>query len=141
MQFTTLLVAFTAFSASLIPSVTNALALPPAVVARDVFVPKINSPNNGTVWVIGAQAVVTWQNANAPDNISNGASVLLRKAGTVLKNSTGQMYYLTQGFDLRAGFVEFIVPTDLVPGDDYAITLFGDSGNISQNFTISTQEP
>ncbi|THV03964.1 hypothetical protein K435DRAFT_774613, partial [Dendrothele bispora CBS 962.96] len=42
---------------------------------------------------------------------------------------------LAEGFDLRAGFVTVVVP-NVPAGDDYTITLFGDSGNISDEFSI-----
>ncbi|KAF5334026.1 hypothetical protein D9758_006585 [Tetrapyrgos nigripes] len=141
MQFTTFLAVFTAFSASLLPTVTNALAIPVVNVARDVYVPEITSPVAGTAWVLGEQAVVTWKNADAPTLISNGQAVMLRKGGAPLEDKNGGSYFLTTDFNPRTGFVEFTVPSDLAAGDDYAITLFGDSGNISEEFSILTQEP
>ncbi|KAK7467645.1 hypothetical protein VKT23_004698 [Stygiomarasmius scandens] len=127
MQFTTIfataLAAFTATS-------VNGLTIPTARNVLDVFVPTITSPVTGTVWTIGTAVNVTWDTSNAPENISNGAAVLLRKAGAPFQND-----FLAEGFDLRAGFVTIVVP-DVPAGDDYAITLFGDSGNISDEFSI-----
>ncbi|KAF9484635.1 hypothetical protein BDN70DRAFT_872148 [Pholiota conissans] len=95
--------------------------------ALDVFVPRIIKPDASTVWVIGQQATVVWDTSDAPESISNGASVYLHNFGTVAKD-----------FDLRAGNVTFLVPY-VLPGS-YYITLFGDSGNYSPVFTIVASE-
>jgi len=95
----------------------------------DVFVPPILSPNAATVWTAGAVETVTWDASGAPADISNGAAVVLRKDNTNLAT-------LASGFDLRSGSVDVTVPSDVAPGNDYQIILFGDSGNLSQDFTI-----
>ncbi|KAL1744331.1 hypothetical protein HDZ31DRAFT_38916 [Schizophyllum fasciatum] len=105
-------------------------AVPVAPIARaalDVWVPHILTPNADTVWTIGEKANVTWDTSDAPERISNGAAVQLRKEAPI--------GWLAEGFDLRAGFVEVTVP-EVEPDSDYSITLFGDSGNISDEFTI-----
>jgi hypothetical protein len=51
--------------------------------------------------------------------------ILILAAGTVLAS----------GFDPRKGFVTILVP-EAAPSGDYRIVLFGDSGNISNNFSI-----
>ncbi|KAJ7585080.1 hypothetical protein C8J56DRAFT_949812 [Mycena floridula] len=101
--------------------------------ANDVWVPKITSPVAGTVWVIGTRVNVTWSLDNEPANVSNGGQILLRKAGQVTSGGS-----LTPEFDLKAadGFFELTVP-DVTPDSDYEIILFGDSGNISEDFTIA----
>lgn len=43
---------------------------------------------------------------------------------------------LASGFPLSAGSTKVYVP-DVPPRDDYIVNLFGDSGNISERFTIS----
>ncbi|KAF8888352.1 hypothetical protein BD779DRAFT_1440189 [Infundibulicybe gibba] len=96
------------------------------VTARDIFDPTITSPKAGDVWVVGQTVEVTWDTSNAPVDISNASSVWLRKGTSTL---------LAQGFDLRSGSVSVVVPS-LVPGDDYHIILFGDSGNVSPAFSI-----
>ncbi|KAF8997974.1 hypothetical protein BDQ17DRAFT_1309386 [Cyathus striatus] len=92
--------------------------------ALDVFNPTILTPTASTVWTIGDIQSVTWDTSNAPENISNGALVLLSNVELVL----------AQGFDFRSGSVNFTVP-NVAPGT-YHITLFGDSGDISPDFQI-----
>ncbi|KAF8888351.1 hypothetical protein BD779DRAFT_1396025, partial [Infundibulicybe gibba] len=101
------------------------------VTVRDIFDPTISSPKAGDVWVVGQTVEVTWDTSNAPVDISNASSVWLRKGTSVLNGQT----LLAQGFDLRSGSVSVVVPS-LVPGDDYHIILFGDSGNVSPAFSI-----
>ncbi|KAI4525589.1 hypothetical protein K525DRAFT_261036 [Schizophyllum commune Loenen D] len=96
--------------------------------ADDVWSPHILTPNAGTVWVIGQSVNVTWDTSDAPPVISNGASVVLRKEVLPLT--------LIDDFDLRAGFVTVTVP-NVAPANDYSIVLFGDSGNDSEDFTIT----
>ncbi|THV03959.1 hypothetical protein K435DRAFT_747168 [Dendrothele bispora CBS 962.96] len=114
----------------------------------DVWSPKITSPTTGTVWEIGNKVNVTWctiyfhyftvpvlpifhrDTSNAPALISNAASVVL-----LVNDRPADVPTLAQGFDLRSGFVEVIVP-DVTPGIDYSITLFGDSGNVGEKFAI-----
>ncbi|VDC07708.1 unnamed protein product [Peniophora sp. CBMAI 1063] len=94
-----------------------------------VFVPPITSPTADTKWVSGAAATVTWDASNAPEQISNGSSVVLKRAGKILAT-------LAEGFDLKCGSVEVTVPAGLETAKDYCITLFGDSGNMSSEFEI-----
>jgi hypothetical protein len=96
---------------------------------RDVFVPKVVYPRAGVVWSVGQRHNVTWDTSNAPTHISNGASVILRKG------ELATPLILAKGFDLRSGRVEVTVPW-VVPGDDYTLVLFGDSGNFSPTFSI-----
>lgn len=99
-------------------------------VARDVWSPRITSPTDGAEWVTGSTVTVTWDTSDAPELISNGAAVRLNKAGL------GQQYLKEfRSFDLRSGSVDVVVP-DVEPGNDYSITLFGDSGNLSEEFSI-----
>ncbi|ESK85616.1 hypothetical protein Moror_9994 [Moniliophthora roreri MCA 2997] len=100
--------------------------------ALDVWSPRIISPDATTVWTVGSTVNVTWDTSDAPENISNRPSVTLNKARLI--GSAGILAPL-DSFDLRAGFVEVTVP--IVPaGNDYSITLFGDSGNTSPDFSI-----
>ncbi|KAG6832078.1 hypothetical protein H0H92_005500 [Tricholoma furcatifolium] len=119
MQLTSLFatVAFT------LASVVSAAVLPRETL--DVFTPTITSPTAETVWYMGTQVNVTWSTSNAPVNISNGAAVQLNGYG-----------YIARGFDLRAGWVTVNVPL-VSPVQQYQITLFGDSGDVSAPFTIA----
>ncbi|KAK7455111.1 hypothetical protein VKT23_010982 [Stygiomarasmius scandens] len=98
--------------------------------ALDVWSPTITSPTTSTVWEIGTQVKVTWDTSDAPASISNGASVVL-----LVHDRPADVPKLAEGFNLRAGSVEVTVP-DVTPGSDYSIQLFGDSGNVSDKFTI-----
>ncbi|KAG6874768.1 hypothetical protein C0992_006627, partial [Termitomyces sp. T32_za158] len=83
--------------------------------ALDVFDPHILTPNNSTIWVVGSVETVTWDTSDAPENISNGAMVVLKPA-----ESLTPQYELVKGFDLRAGIVNVTIPDDISPGG-YAI--------------------
>ncbi|KAJ3725157.1 hypothetical protein C8R42DRAFT_576348 [Lentinula raphanica] len=124
MQFTLLASALAAFAASAVSAspVSNA-----ARMILDVWAPTIISPNASTIWTEGQQYNVTWDTSNAPVNISNGASVLLTKLSLVA---------LASGFDLRQGWVTITCPSDVIPGNNYSIILFGDSGDQSEQFSI-----
>ncbi|KAJ7124116.1 hypothetical protein C8R43DRAFT_1135696 [Mycena crocata] len=68
---------------------------------------------------------------DAPTNISNGAMLMLAKGGITAP------FILAKGFDLRKGRLEIEVP-HVLSGTDYQLVLFGDSGNLSQKFTIKS---
>ncbi|KZW01617.1 hypothetical protein EXIGLDRAFT_598323, partial [Exidia glandulosa HHB12029] len=99
---------------------------------RDVYDPQVLYPHSGTVWYLGATHNVTWNTTDAPTNISNGAMIYLRKGNKTITNHT-----LASGFNLRSGHQEVTVPTDITPGSDYRVVLFGDSGNFGPQFTIT----
>ncbi|EMD40018.1 hypothetical protein CERSUDRAFT_81326 [Gelatoporia subvermispora B] len=102
-----------------------------APVIRDVFVPPVTYPHQGTVWYVGQYHNVTWETAGAPVNITNKIGrVVLAKGGIEDINNP-----LATNFSILDGRVVVKVP-DVEPGNDYAIVLFGDSGNFSPNFTI-----
>ncbi|KAG6854576.1 hypothetical protein C0991_004912 [Blastosporella zonata] len=126
MQFTSL---FATVALSFVSVVSGAAILPRATL--DVFVPTILTPNADTIWTMGTQVNVTWKTDNAPVNISNGAAVYIK----------GDLDHpLANGFDLRAGWVTVTVPFILSamedPTEKHQIILFGDSGDLSDNFTI-----
>jgi len=98
--------------------------------AEDVFVPHINSPNGSTIWCIGQTETVEWETDNAPVNISNGAAIYLSYPGNF-----SSAILLAKGFNLRSGRHNVVVPANTTPGQ-YQITLFGDSGDQSQTFSI-----
>ncbi|TCD70869.1 hypothetical protein EIP91_001177 [Steccherinum ochraceum] len=118
------LITFTAFAA----------ALP--VYLRDVFVPPITSPDAGTIWVVGQTHNVTWDINGAPSQITNtnGTIVLVTNGRLDLENP------LADNFSILDGFHPVTVP-DVPDSADYALVLFGDSGNISPNFTIIHTAP
>ncbi|KAI0074133.1 hypothetical protein K474DRAFT_1665793 [Panus rudis PR-1116 ss-1] len=108
-------------------------ALPVQLQTRDVFVPPVTYPHAGTVWKIGQRHNVTWDTSGAPVNITNKiGSIVLAKGDRLI----GLANRLAKGFDILDGRVEVTVP-DVTPADDYAVVLFGDSGNFSPHFTIT----
>ncbi|KZT73859.1 hypothetical protein DAEQUDRAFT_721322 [Daedalea quercina L-15889] len=102
-------------------------------VRRDVWDPQILSPNASTVWVVGQTYNVTWNTTDAPAHITNSI-------GTVVLATNGTEDYenpLAANFSILLGSISITVP-DVEPGSDYAIVLFGDSGNFSPDFTIAS---
>jgi len=101
------------------------------VEARDVFVPPVTYPHQGTIWLAGAHYDVTWETKDAPVNITNSiGQIYLRVGEETWLNTT-----LASGFNIRDGTVRVQAPK--VPtGIDYSLVLFGDSGNFSPEFTI-----
>ncbi|GLB45478.1 hypothetical protein LshimejAT787_2300380 [Lyophyllum shimeji] len=107
---------------------------------RDVFSPHITSPNEKSVWPVGTKQTVTWETDNIPPDSQltnpNGKVVLGHLGPTgglnlMLDNP------LAQDFKLRVGQVEITVP-DVPPRSDYIVVLFGDSGNASPAFAITS---
>ncbi|KAL5524397.1 hypothetical protein ACEPAF_9537 [Sanghuangporus sanghuang] len=105
---------------------------------RDVANPPVISPNASTVWVVGEAEMVLWDTSDLPQQITNlqGTVVL-----GFLNDSSGNEHLmidspLASGFDIRSGQIDIVVP-DVEPRTDYIIALMGDSGNISDKFTIA----
>ncbi|KAI4522809.1 hypothetical protein K523DRAFT_280243, partial [Schizophyllum commune Tattone D] len=98
-----------------------------------VWSPKITSPTADTTWTAGQQYNVTWSTDDAPEDISNGGSVVLGQKETLLNDQK-----LADGVDLRAGFVTVTAP-DVKTGK-YFVDLFGDSGNWSPEFKIDNKD-
>ncbi|EPT05163.1 hypothetical protein FOMPIDRAFT_1021500 [Fomitopsis schrenkii] len=102
-------------------------------VRRDVYVPQILTPDASTVWVVGQTYNVTWDTSDAPEHITN-------LYGRVVLATNGLEDYenpLVANFSILLGSIPVTAP-DVVPGNDYAIVLLGDSGNFSPNFTITS---
>ncbi|KAE9398967.1 hypothetical protein BT96DRAFT_920442 [Gymnopus androsaceus JB14] len=125
------------FTTSLLASALAYLAVsvnaaPARRSALDVWDPTITSPVAGTVWTLGSTVNVTWSTADEPVNVSNGGRI-------VLAVNQFEALYLSPPFNLAAadGFFTVTVPENLIPGGDYQVVLFGDSGNIGPSFTIA----
>ncbi|KAH9848913.1 hypothetical protein C2E23DRAFT_842087 [Lenzites betulinus] len=99
---------------------------------RDVFVPPVLYPHAGTVWVKGQRHNVTWDTTNAPVNITNKIGTILLRQGDLTTP-----LILADGFDILLGRIEVTVPW-VLHGSDYSLVLFGDSGNFSPQFTITS---
>ncbi|KAK0442643.1 hypothetical protein EV421DRAFT_570529 [Armillaria borealis] len=127
---------------------TLVFAIPVNLDKRDVFVPPILYPHSGTVWTINQRHNVTWSGfvslmilptslivyrdtSNAPVNITNSRGIIMLR-----KDNRATPLILAEGFDILLGRFEITVPW-VVQGDDYSLVLFGDSGNWSENFTIT----
>ncbi|KAI0338927.1 hypothetical protein BDW22DRAFT_1348078 [Trametopsis cervina] len=106
---------------------------------RDVVAPPVTSPIFTSVWVVGHTYKVTWDTSGLPPpaNITNlKAEVIL---GSVDNNGQKRLNFtspLAQGFLITAGSVDVVVPS--VPSGRYFVVLFGDSGDDSQTFTITS---
>jgi len=101
-------------------------------VRRDVWDPQILSPNSSTVWVVGQTYNVTWNTTDAPEHITNSI-------GRVVLATNGSEDYenpLAANFSILLGSIPITVP-NIEPGSDYAIVLFGDSGNFSPTFNVT----
>jgi len=109
------------------------VALPFSPVVRDVWVPTILCPDASSVWVVGCNYTVTWDTSSEPSQVTNPlGQVYLRINGAT------QSTPLADGFPLSDGQVEVTVPADTVPSDEWILVLFGDSGNWSPDFTITS---
>ncbi|PBK74807.1 hypothetical protein ARMSODRAFT_1080491 [Armillaria solidipes] len=113
----------------------------PAISRRDVFSPKITNPTASTTWFKDSRVNVTWDTSNVPQNLTNtkGKLVLGFMNGRDDNEHLDMQNPLAEGFDILAGTASFLVP-DVTPGQDYIVVLFGDSGNRSPKFKISTPE-
>ncbi|KAK0216626.1 hypothetical protein EDD85DRAFT_743705, partial [Armillaria nabsnona] len=102
---------------------------------RDIFTPPITSPSTGTVWTVKTIQNVTWDTSNPPSPITdrNRSSIMLVKSGGQLP---GKSLVLVDQFDILLGSIEVQVPW-VIEGDDYALVLFGNSGNRGGSFTIT----
>ncbi|KAF8064275.1 hypothetical protein FPV67DRAFT_1563280 [Lyophyllum atratum] len=130
MQFTILRALATVFLVSVF-ALTH--AAPSGLLSfRDVYVPPVTYPHNGTVWKVRQRHNVTWDTSNPPVNITNKVGlILLRKGGFT------SPLILAQGFPILQGRIEVTVPW-VLEGTDYSVVLFGDSGNFSPTFTITS---
>lgn len=106
-------------------------ALPIYLVAKDVWAPAILSPNKTSEWTVGSSQEVIWDLSDRPAQITNPNGTIY----LIVNNLIDFSHELTSGFLLTEGAVEITVPQ--VPAGEYAIVLFGDSGNWSSNFTIT----
>jgi len=122
----------TTFVYLLLTSFLTVLAIPIDLESRDVYVPPVLYPRQGTVWLVGEHHNVVWDTSNPPVNITNKiGQILLRKADLTTP------LILADKFNILLGKIEVTVPW-VQDGDDYQVVLFGDSGNFSPKFTIKS---
>ncbi|KAI0326015.1 hypothetical protein GY45DRAFT_1339759 [Cubamyces sp. BRFM 1775] len=109
-----------------------AAAVPAAEVdKRTVFTPLVTYPHTGTVWYKGQTHNVTWDTSDAPSSITGryGGRIQLRKGDTTTP------LVLQSNFDVLLGRIEVVVPW-VLSDTDYSLVFFGDSGDLSEQFTI-----
>ncbi|KAH9955135.1 hypothetical protein BC827DRAFT_1238381 [Russula dissimulans] len=103
---------------------------------RLVIDPSITSPSADTVWTPGNEELVTWDPSMVPATGNYTGTLLLGNP-----NANGENLDLNNpladGFSLRDGSVRVICPK-VPPGNTYIVVLFGDSGNASPRFTITS---
>jgi len=118
-------------------SLLTMVAAAPVLVLRDVWVPPIITPAASTVWKAGGTYEVTWDTSTKPAQVTNPkGQVVLSKAGRLDID-----HPLASGFELKDGKVSVTIPANTAPADDYAIVLFGDSGNASPKLSIKASKP
>ncbi|KAJ7579207.1 hypothetical protein C8J56DRAFT_339443 [Mycena floridula] len=123
---------FTTFAFVALAAFFSCVVAAPTLNSRDVFVPPVLTPKQGDVWTVGQNQTVTWDVSGAPARLTNPhGTIMLRKGDRTLKVT------LASGFDILSGAINVTVPAQPA-GDDYAIVLFGDSGNFSPRFSIQS---
>ncbi|KAG2342196.1 hypothetical protein BDR05DRAFT_976609 [Suillus weaverae] len=124
------MISFTTFILTLLALFSLSLSAP---MRRDVFVPPITYPQAGVIWIAGQHHNVTWETDDAPVHITNGIGRVYLATNTIIDLD----HPLAVGFNILDGRVAIQVPS--VPrGRNYSIVLFGDSGNYSPEFTITS---
>ncbi|KAK0184917.1 hypothetical protein F5146DRAFT_1072651, partial [Armillaria mellea] len=119
------------FSAAFLAALFAGASASAVVVPRDIFSPPVLSPTTGTTWMVKTTQTVYWDTSSPPDNITgrNSSTIRLAKGGSQLP------VVLADGFDILLGKIGIEVPW-VTEGDDYAIVLMGDSGNVGKQFSI-----
>ncbi|KAJ7600821.1 hypothetical protein C8J56DRAFT_768118, partial [Mycena floridula] len=103
-----------------------------------VWRPQILSPKANFSWVAGAKHNVTWKTSDIPNEKRQAVGeILLGHKGNSSEN-LDLKHPLAKGFPLSRGWVTCQLPANVVPRNDYFVILFGDSGNSSPIFTVST---
>ncbi|KAJ6511643.1 hypothetical protein DFH09DRAFT_1198206 [Mycena vulgaris] len=116
---------------ALVSAAALGAAVPLTLETRDVYVPPVTYPHNGTVWTVGQRHNVTWDTTNPPVHITNGIGRIMLRKGDLTTP-----VILQENFSILLGRIEVKVPW-VEDGDDYRVVLFGDSGNFSPYFTIN----
>ncbi|KAF8968952.1 hypothetical protein BDZ97DRAFT_300430 [Flammula alnicola] len=104
-----------------------------------VFNPPITSPKASVSWPMGSQQVVKWDTTDIPVQRVNTTGLILLG---YMENGSENLDIdrpLATGFPINAGSAKVIMPKDIPARNDYFVVLFGDSGNRSPEFKISTK--
>ncbi|KZT11949.1 uncharacterized protein LAESUDRAFT_733847 [Laetiporus sulphureus 93-53] len=113
------------------------ISLVPPGHADVVISPDITSPTLLTVWTVGSTQTITWDVSKVPQTGANATGlVLLGYSEDKSENLDIQSPLATQ-FLIGDGQVDITVP-NVTTRNDYIVVLFGDSGNASPTFTITS---
>ncbi|EMD31385.1 hypothetical protein CERSUDRAFT_89078 [Gelatoporia subvermispora B] len=128
-------------AASLLALAAAAVASPTAFIPvapkEDiVFSPHITGPTAGQLWPVGTNQTVTWDTSSIPAEGQNQTGLLLLGYQENDSENLDISHPLAVGFPISAGEVNITVP-NVTMRTDYIVVLFGDSGNVSPQFTIA----
>ncbi|KAJ7288145.1 hypothetical protein C8J57DRAFT_1115512 [Mycena rebaudengoi] len=99
---------------------------------RTVYAPPITSPTSTTVWTVGEVETVTWDATGIPPGVKGMIMLGYLNPGSTNEHLNAT---LASGFNLTDEKVDVTVPA-VVGRKSYIVVLFGDSGNISDEFEI-----
>jgi len=97
----------------------------------------ITSPHLLTVWTVGSNETVTWDPSKVPQSSINSTGILLLGYQQNNSENLDLQTPLATNFPISAGQVSITVP-NVTERHDYIVVLFGDSGNASPIFTITS---
>jgi len=131
MQFTT-----SVFAALLVVlSMTWSTLALPVLLEREVFDPPITFPKAGNVFKAGQTITVKWDTSSLPKDTPNKGEIVLGHLTEGSENLDVD-HPLASDFLLTAGSQKITFPSNLETKTNYILDLFGDSGNISEEFTV-----
>ncbi|KIK57160.1 hypothetical protein GYMLUDRAFT_263228 [Collybiopsis luxurians FD-317 M1] len=109
--------------------------------------PTITYPNERTVLKAGYGTYMSWKTDDMPEESKNSTGYIMLGwiNGTDTNEHLDWRHPVASNFKYTDGKVNFTLPENLEPRDDYIFVLMGDSGNASPTFTIlqfnSTNSP
>ncbi|KAN0127606.1 hypothetical protein V8E53_014584 [Lactarius tabidus] len=133
------------FFAALLSTVALAVsttATPLHVTERSELIvnaPRLTVPHGGDIWPIKSTQQVCWDISNPPPNTQNATGVLYLG---FLANGSENLdldHPLKTGFLLSDGCTSVTVP-EVPTGDNYIVDLMGDSGDVTDAFSIVPSE-
>ncbi|KAJ7147136.1 hypothetical protein C8R43DRAFT_542564 [Mycena crocata] len=104
---------------------------------RTVYAPPITNPTSSSVWTVGKKETVTWDATGIPPGVTGEIRLGYLEPGNPSEHLS---VALASGFNLTDEKVEVTVPA-VVTRTSYIVVLFGDSGNMSPEFTIQGSNP
>ncbi|KAI0826910.1 hypothetical protein BC628DRAFT_1418958 [Trametes gibbosa] len=106
-----------------------------------VFRPHVTAPTADAVWPAGSVQTITWDTSDIPDDVKNQTGLIL--LGYIQGDDSNEhldvAHPLATGFPISAGIANVTVP-EVPTRKDYVVVLFGDSGNTSPKFTITSAQ-